>query len=239
MSLNLIQARAAALKLTLLALVAVPLAAQASNFPNKVRRPYSAPPPPPVHQWTGFYAGANVGYGIAGISDNAPLAITSVMTGVIGGVQAGYNYQWDHLVLGIEADIQASAQRVSYSRNLPFIGDLTVGHRIPYFGTARARVGFAFTCGCVMAYGTVGVAYGAYEPFASIGGVTLSQRFTKTALAAGAGVEWMIAERWSTKLEALYLDTGNIGEGITLPVLGTIHMRVRDAVTRIAVNYHF
>lgn len=222
-----------------LALVAIPAAAQASGSPAKVARRSSAPAPPPVHQWTGFYGGANVGYGIAGISDNAPLAITSLMTGVIGGAQLGYNYQWDRLVLGIEADIQASAQRVRYSRNLPFIGDLTVGHRIPYFGTVRARFGHAFSCGCVMAYATVGVAYGAYQPFASIAGVTLSQRFTKTALAAGAGVEWMLSERWSTKLEALYMDTGNIGQGITLPLLGTIHMRVRDAITRIGVNYHF
>ena len=48
----------------------------------------------------------------------------------------------------------------------------------------------------------------------------------------------MVSERWSAKLEALYLDTGNL-DGIDVPVVGTIHMRVRDAITRIGLNYHF
>lgn len=236
MSLNPFKALAVLVLLTP-AVFITPLAAQPYERPVRHRAAY--PVPAPVHQWTGFYGGVNVGYGLAGISDNAPLAITSLMHGIIGGVQAGYNYQTGSLVLGIEADIQGSDQDATYTRTLPVVGDLTVGHRIPWFGTVRGRVGYAFTCGCVMAYATAGVAYGAYEPFASAFGVTLSSSFTKAALAAGAGVEWMVSERWSAKLEALYLDTGNIGDGIAVPVVGTIHMRVRDTITRIGLNYHF
>ena len=194
---------------------------------------------PPTHQWTGFYGGLNLGYGIAGISDSAPLAVTSAMHGVVGGGQLGYNYQTGSIVLGIEADIQASDQSASETGNIPGVGDLTLGHKIPYFGTIRGRLGYAFTCGCVMAYGTLGVAYGAYEPFATVLGTTVSQTYTNSStLAAGVGVEWMVAQQWSVKLEALYLDTGNVG-GLTLPVIGTIHARVRDAITRLGVNYHF
>ncbi len=133
---------------------------------------------PPRHQWTGFYVGGNVGYGVAGLTDNAPLAVTTNMTGVIGGVQAGYNYQIDSVVLGVEADIQASGQNASYTRNLPIVGDLTVNQRIPYFGTIRARAGYAFQCGCVMAYGTIGWAYGAYQPSVTAFGITLSGDYT-------------------------------------------------------------
>jgi outer membrane immunogenic protein len=194
---------------------------------------------PPVHQWTGFYIGGNLGYGVAGLTDNGPLAVTSNMTGVVGGVQAGYNYQIDSLVLGVEADIQASGQSTSYTRNLPIVGDLTVAQKIPYFGTVRARVGYAFQCGCVMAYGTLGWAYGAYQPSVTAFGVTLSGDYTRSALAAGAGVEWMVSDKWSAKLEALYLDTGNIGSPVSFPVIGPVSMRVRDAVTRIGLNYHF
>jgi opacity protein-like surface antigen len=89
-----------------------------------------------------------------------------------------------------------------------------------------------------MAYATAGVAYGAYEPFATLNAFTLSKIYTRAGLAAGAGVEWMVSERWSAKLEALYLDTGNL-DGIDVPIVGTIHMRVRDAITRIGLNYHF
>jgi outer membrane immunogenic protein len=232
MSLDTIKAGAAALML-----LAIPTMAGAADMPGKSVRPIYAPPP--VHQWTGFYGGVNLGYGLAGISDNTPLAVTSLMHGIIGGAQIGYNYQWGRAVFGIEADIQASDQDAVYTQNLPVVGNLTIGHKIPWFGTVRGRLGYAFTCGCVMAYATGGAAYGAYEPFASAGGITISQRFTRAAWVAGAGVEWMVSERWSAKLEALYMDTGNIGEGITLPVVGTIHMRVRDAITRIGVNYHF
>jgi opacity protein-like surface antigen len=70
-------------------------------------------------------------------------------------------------------------------------------------------------------------------------GVILSGDYTRSALAVGAGVEWMVARNWSAKLEALYLDTGDIGSATSFPVLGQVHMRVRDAVTRIGLNYHF
>jgi outer membrane immunogenic protein len=192
-----------------------------------------------VHQWTGFYVGGNVGYGVAGLTDSAPLAVTTNMTGIIGGVQAGYNYQISSVVLGIEADIQASGQSVTYTRNLPIVGDLSVNQKIPYFGTVRGRLGYAFDCGCVMAYGTLGWAYGAYQPSVSLLGITLSGDYTRSALAVGAGVEWMVGRHWSAKLEALYLDTGDIGSATSFPVIGQVHMRVRDAVTRIGVNYHF
>jgi outer membrane immunogenic protein len=194
---------------------------------------------PPRHQWTGFYVGGNVGYGVAGLTDNAPLAVTTNMTGMIGGVQAGYNYQIDSVVLGVEADIQASGQNASYTRNLPIVGDLTVNQRIPYFGTIRARAGYAFQCGCVMAYGTIGWAYGAYQPSVTAFGITLSGDYTRSALAVGAGVEWMVARNWSAKLETLYLDTGDIGSATSFPVIGQVHMRVRDAIARIGLNYHF
>jgi outer membrane immunogenic protein len=194
---------------------------------------------PPVHQWTGFYVGGNVGYGVAGLTDSAPLAVTTNMTGVIGGIQAGYNYQISSVVLGIEADIQASGQSATYTRNLPIVGDLTVDHRIPYFGTVRGKLGYAFDCGCVMAYGTLGWGYGEYRPSVTALGITLSGDYTRSALAVGAGVEWMVGRKWSAKLEALYLDTGDIGSATSFPVIGQVHMRVRDAVTRIGLNYHF
>ena len=195
--------------------------------------------PEPVHQWTGFYIGGNIGYGLAGLTDNGPLAITTNMTGVIGGIQAGYNYQIDSIVLGVEADFQGSDQSTSYNVSLPVVGSFSVSQKIPWFGTARGRLGYAFSCGCVMAYGTLGVGYGAYEPSASAFGVTLSGHYEKAVLAAGGGIEFMVTHDWSAKLEALYLDTGNIGSPLQVPGVGPISMRVRDAITRVGVNYHF
>ena len=222
-------------------------------------------PPPPL--WTGFYAGVNAGYewsasnsvdvvsavafnntallGPLGLSYAPAAALGATRNiplnsnGFIGGGQIGYNYQTGRMVLGIETDIQASNQSNSATWNVPGVGDLTVGHKIPYFGTIRGRLGYAFTCGCVMAYGTLGLAYGAYEPYATALGVTVSQTYTNSStFVGGVGVEWMVAPQWSVKLEGLYFDTGNVG-GLTLPVVGTIHARLRDAIMRVGVNYHF
>jgi outer membrane immunogenic protein len=209
--------------------------AQTGVYPSK--RTYAAATA--KRTWTGLYGGFNVGYGLAGVSDSAPIAVTSMMYGYVAGAQIGYNYQIESIVLGVEADIQASGMSQSYSRTIPIVGNFEAGHKIPYFGTLRARFGFAFDCGCVMAYGTVGIAYGAYEPYAAALGITVSKTYTNPALAVGAGVEWRIAQQWTAKLEGLYLDTGNVGSNITLPVLGTIEARARASVMRLGVNYHF
>lgn len=217
-----------------LALVTMTGAAEA-----QLRRARAEAKTPSHQQWTGFYVGGNLGYGVAGLTDNTPLAVATNMTGAVGGVQAGYNHQIERIVFGIEADIQASGQNASYTQNLPVIGNLTVDHRIAYFGTVRGKLGYAFDCGCVMAYGTLGWAYGEYRPSLTALGVTISADYQRSALAAGAGVEWKVTGNWSAKLEALYLDTGDIGTAAAFPVIGQVHMRVRDAISRLGVNYHF
>ena len=234
---NMIKAGVAALALFAFTSFASTSAAQAQTGVYPSKRSYAASAV--KRNWTGLYAGFNVGYGLAGVSDSAPVAVTSMMYGYVAGAQIGYNYQIESIVLGVEADIQASGMSQSYSRTVPIVGNFEAGHKIPYFGTLRARFGYAFDCGCVMAYGTIGVAYGAYEPYATALGVTVSKTYTNPALAVGAGVEWRVAQQWTAKLEGLYLDTGNVGSNITLPVLGTIEARARASIMRLGVNYHF
>jgi outer membrane immunogenic protein len=88
-------------------------------------RPYTKAPVivDPGYDWTGFYAGVNVGYSWGRSSstqsfvDSASGAILNSnafkfdMDGVIGGGQIGYNWQKDRLVFGLEADIQGSGQK--------------------------------------------------------------------------------------------------------------------------------
>ena len=88
-------------------------------------RPYVKAPVivDPGYNWTGFYAGVNIGYSWGRSSstqsfvDSASGAILNSsavkfnMDGVIGGGQIGYNWQRDKWVFGLEADIQGSGQR--------------------------------------------------------------------------------------------------------------------------------
>ena len=95
-------------------------AAEAADLPV---RTYTKAPMvvAPVYDWTGFYVGANLGwsfgrartdFSIAGV----PFSSTSQrMDGILGGLQAGYNWQSGRAVFGLETDIQATAQKGSSS----------------------------------------------------------------------------------------------------------------------------
>ncbi len=149
----------------------------------------------PVYNWTGFYVGANLGWSfgrsrtdvtIAGV----PFASTSQrMDGILGGLQAGYNWQSGRAVFGLETDIQATDQKGSSSLSqfipgtpaipcilfdppapacivgtgipgIPSItGIATYQNKLPWFGTFRGRLGFTPADRWLL-YVTGGLAYG-------------------------------------------------------------------------------
>ena len=90
-------------------LVTVP--AFAADMPLKA-------PPPPVWTWTGIYFGLDAGYGA--VTPNDPLTVTNNFgstttfpttlhpTGAFAGAEIGANYQFNFLVVGLEADAQAA-----------------------------------------------------------------------------------------------------------------------------------
>ena len=104
--------------------IALTQMASAADLPRKA--PVYTPLPPPVFSWTGFYVGGNVGWGWlrdngetfcvnpAGVL-NGPGCSAQTATGdqirgdeFIGGAQAGYNWQINNWVLGVEADFQGA-----------------------------------------------------------------------------------------------------------------------------------
>jgi outer membrane immunogenic protein len=202
-------------------------AAGAADIPRKAL-PFSSPVYAPV--WSGFYAGVNAGYGWASFDDGFS---TTKMNGFIGGVQAGYNWQISSFVLGAEADIQYSAQKRSETATVLGVA-VTSEAKIPWFATARGRIGYAFDS--VLIYGTGGVAWTNLKASASALGLTVSTETTKAGWTAGGGVEWMFMPSWSVKAEYLYVDAGTT----SLSVAGlTASGKLKDNIGRIGVNYHF
>src|SRR5262249_19877468 len=107
---------------------------------------YKAPPPAPpmVFNWTGFYAGVNLG-GAWVDFDGDRFDNRNQISGVIGGGQIGANYQINNFVLGIEADIQGSS--LSHSNTFfdpAVIGPISATERQRWFGTVRGRFGVAW-----------------------------------------------------------------------------------------------
>ena len=77
--------------------------------------------------------------------------------GFVGGGQIGYNYQFNQFVIGLETDIQyadlGNGRSLTFGQG--FAGNNNNGN---WFGTVRARAGFAFDRALV--YATGGLAYG-------------------------------------------------------------------------------
>jgi outer membrane immunogenic protein len=182
-------------KFTVAASVALALVAGsafAADLPARKAAPIYVPPAPSF-TWTGLYGGVNIGYSF-GNSDNeygslgylaAPAGIggaawtlPSNINGVTGGGQAGYNYQFNPwLVIGIEADIQASDAHsqvngaAAGATALPgpnaLVGGLSHSafvnstKSVDWFGTVRGRIGLTLpSYPNLMVYGTGGFAYG-------------------------------------------------------------------------------
>ena len=180
--------------------------------------PLKAPHLRPAFDWSGFYIGGHTGYGrgssSAVLSD--PLAVSttgSVFSGVIGGVQGGYNVQMPSgLVLGVEADMTFPNYLISNSIVSTLTGARSeVDRALDYVGTVRGRVGYA--SGHWLVYATGGFAF-AGERFINTPDVGTDQKHinVRPGWAAGAGVEYAFAPHWSVRLEYLYtqFDRANV-----------------------------
>ena len=78
-----------------------------------------------------------------------------------------------------------------------------------YFGTARARLGYAF--GSVLPYVTGGIAWRQtqVEINDNAGNVTSSHASPHVGWTAGAGVEFPVSGKWTGKVEYNYIDLGS------------------------------
>ena len=196
------------------------------------------------YNWTGFYAGVNVGYGWASADATATLAgVTGTgsetLNGIIGGGQIGYNWQTSsNIVLGIEGDIQASGQSNTTNGTL-FGAAYSETDKITYFGTIRGRLGYAIDRW--MPYVTGGWGYGEFTSDATINGLgTFSSSNSHGAWVVGGGVEAALVGNWTAKVEYLYLDTGDITNTYATG-LGTLTTTssVKDNIIRAGLNYRF
>ncbi|OYX12148.1 MAG: hypothetical protein B7Z15_10440 [Rhizobiales bacterium 32-66-8] len=211
----------------------------ATRYPVKAVAPVV-----PVFSWTGFYIGGNVGWAwqeneltVSPVFGVAPSSIgLGDSNGFAGGLQAGYNWQFaNNVVLGLEADIQWADLGTS-TVGLAAVGPFAVGYAegsMDYFGTIRARLGYAFDR--VLPYVTGGLAYGKTN-YGTIYGVDTSE--TNWGWTVGAGVEYAFTNNWTAKIEYQYIDLE--GSTYTLPAtFGSIAADTNLNVVKLGVNYKF
>jgi outer membrane immunogenic protein len=193
-------------------------AAAASDIPTK------APPAttPDAYDWTGFYLGANAGgsWGTGTSITTAPSAAFPAdfvlspfpAHGFFGGGQIGGNYQFDSLVIGVEASADLANVKASATTPSPLIANLS-SQGSPNFGsffTTAGRVGIAWHS--LLIYGKGGGVWTRISSSSSSfnGAVLTSQSVVfehpHDGWLLGAGAEWMLDRKWSVKVEYDYID---------------------------------
>jgi outer membrane immunogenic protein len=179
---------------------------------------------------------------------------------ITGGLQAGYNRQFDKYVVGIEADFNYTGVNNSATINAtgpllaPAFFPETISHRLDWFGTVRGRLGFT-PADRLLLYATGGFAYGRVESSTSITfstpGIffpfTGSASTTRAGWTAGGGGEWAFADHWSEKLEYLYVDLGTMSYlsgngnpfGFATPSFFQTNVTTHEHIVRVGLNYKF
>ncbi len=175
---------------------------------------YKDGPYVPATNWAGFYLGANVGAAWSDLTSTdvngyftAPGSKWSnATTGVAGGGQAGYNFQYGNIVFGPEIDFgglglsHTQDQRPGIISNTSHLGDGGYVDATGRLGYAVDRAlfyvkgGYAYYDGKI-SYTNTGVPVTVSK--AGVDGYTL-----------GGGIEYKINPKWSVKGEYQYFDFG-------------------------------
>jgi opacity protein-like surface antigen/outer membrane receptor protein involved in Fe transport len=198
---------------------------------------------PAPYSWTGLYMGLNAGYAGATVTNTVSGggldgSASTKIPGGIGGAQIGFNYQFGAAVLGFEADLDGTMATKSGPTITTAAGVTSGTDQIPWIGTFRGRLGWAFDR--YMLYATAGGA--ATELVSSVTAGTVGSAnttFTHGAWTAGGGLEVGITDNLSARVEYLYLDTGKINVAQVGPPTVTVTGRVQENLVRAGLNYKF
>lgn len=154
---------------------------------------YTAPVAAAPTTWSGFYIGALFGYTWAN-AESEDFGDDVDAHGIDGGVYAGANWQFNNFVVGAEADVLASG--VNGEEDM-FDVDQGVN------GSIRARAGIALDQ--FLIYGTGGVAATKLD----VDDGLTSDDQTLIGWTAGAGVEALVTQNITARVEYRYTDYGS------------------------------
>jgi outer membrane immunogenic protein len=196
------------------------------------------------------------------------------LDGAIAGLQIGYNHQNGNWIWGVEADWQWSGQKGDTSftclntvcaagatafviATAPNVTQ-TLNQNLEWFSTLRGRIGGTLTP-TTFAYVTGGLAVGQVKsdgtltsyvnavPPANILSTPFSSTTTTAGWVVGLGVETVVTERWTAKIEYLYMDLGHVDVAATSSVAtvappqvsAAFRSHITDNILRVGVNYRF
>jgi outer membrane immunogenic protein len=227
--------------------------ALAADLPPPMAPPPRAPamyvPVVPLYNWTGFYLGGNLGFGLTGGNFNSPAGTsvsTTTSTSFLGGGQVGVNYEFGgDVVIGAEAmfdwlpNTKNSVNLVT-SPGGATLGSATINNR--WLTTATGKLGYAWDR--VLLYTKGGGAWvGTNTSSATTAAgvpVGFSGPTNNSGWTAGVGVEWAFAGNWSARAEYDYIGLTNQTWTFAAPTATSISSSSRNIqIATAGLNYKF
>ncbi len=190
-------------------------------------------PLPPL--WTGFYIGGSIGGAWGNIEDKvnyitgyqgnyayycadglAGCKNSDSASGVLGGAQVGYNWQYGAFVFGAELDFDGIGLNGSLG-NTYLANDWRTNNNGAFLFDATGRLGYAV--GPALLYVKGGYAYidsglglnGNYWA-SSTGYYAPANTNGLSGWTLGGGIEYLLSPSWSIKAEYLHYDFGSVNE---------------------------
>jgi opacity protein-like surface antigen len=191
------------------------------------------------------------------------------LSGVTGGGQLGYNWQFNNIVVGAEGEFDGWDLHRTGTNSMPFTAfPVPAGGIAPlytntvsstWWASVRGRVGWTPNPSLLL-YATGGVAFSDWKythtfnigtfPGSVPGGEIASSTKTLVAPAVGGGFEVMLTPSWGLKADYLYMPFGSISlrptPVVVFPGPTPLGQFFRSKATnldanviRVGINYHF
>ena len=209
----------------------------------------------PAFTWAGFYAGMDLGYGwsqnrttdVNGYALPVGNTWNGRNNGIVGNLHAGYNWQFNNIVVGAELSsgyLGLRGAKRSIQPGSPG-GDTASSVSGGWLGAATLRAGFAFNPFLIYVKG--GAAY--FSGTRSVAdtcnilpcGPALASGSNggKAGWTLGAGAEYAINQKWSVRAEYNYFDFGKEGfRFVNLPAFNW-SSRLKTQTVTLGLNYKF
>jgi outer membrane immunogenic protein len=146
-------------------------------------------------------------------------------TSWVGGAHAGYNWQNNSWVYGLETDI--SGMHLNSAMNTALTDGLTTANTnadVNWYGTLRGRLGW--TQGPVLFYGSAGLAYGREALNSSMSmpsaplSLSTSTSAVRTGWVAGGGVDYHWTPNVVVGVQYQYVDLGSVSLASSATIAG-------------------
>jgi opacity protein-like surface antigen len=206
----------------------------------------NAPIAPAIaYNWGGAYVGAHFGGSFSYENESNGIGgFSTDPSGALYGTQFGYNYLLSpNLLLGIEGELAWTTAQGRVNMFLPTAAaSLQSDHH--WYDTVTGRLGyvqgntlFFVKGGGAWMDATYGLqATSGINPALS---GSSSIETMRSGWTVGGGVEYLLSQQWSAKIEYDYLDFGTTGYNFGIPIFSPMDIDTRVHEVKMGINYHW